>query len=257
MENKRIKELREELIVKVKAADDDLAKGTPKEKAKEHFESVLSKLNDELFRQMCAEIRATENPMLEAIKRQTYTEQTVKCVFDRKSNASSFEIGTKAVGIDPIELQEFIQENIGNKHGWEYVAENLGRILAARKAGEIGSEYQIVLDTYKMSKQSKRTTESDPLSDATALKWLQATVDAMYFAPYKNKNGEVNPDLNAYKVTSHDLTFVETKAIGGSRDKMTVKVVAKRKNAMCQIVMEVLNHLVFGVPYVIEYPKAK
>lgn len=257
MENKKIEELRNELCEKVTEANAKLNEGVAQEKAKEVFSGVLIKLNDELFNQMCAELRASETPLLDAVKRQTYTEQVVKCNYDRKTNARSFEIGTKQTAINPIYLQDFIERDIGHKIGWQYKAENLGRLLAARKAGEIGDDMQSVLDNYKLSKQTKRTTEADPLSDATAIKWLQEVVDAMYFKPYVSKKGETKEDLNAFKVTSHDLAFVEAKATTGARDRMTIKVATSNKHRVSLMMMEVLNHLIFGVPYSIEYPKAR
>lgn len=223
------------------------------DKAIADSKETLKKLNGLCRDAASAVLRAKENPMLALIEELVYEAFTLKRVTDSETKAVSYVSASKEVRFDCARLEDFCKTQIGAKAGWRYRADDFARYLATRKAKEIGADWQSVAANFKLRTHTERTAIKDPTSMNNLIERLQELVDAMYFAPYVDKDGNVDASKNLYKVTSKDVAFVLGRAYGDSKKLLTVGTLKKPMDDMLRIAVEVLNHLVFGNAYNVEY----
>lgn len=248
-------ELRADFSAKVAAVNEAIkaneAKSVVDGKIEEAKES-LKKLNEHQKDCAFSALRSEEDPMLHAIDELVYTVSSLKAVTDKDTKAVSYEEGQKTVRINPAQLEDFCKTQIGEKAGWRYLADDFARFLAARKAKEIGADWKEVCEKFKLRTQTERTEIKDPTSMSNLIERLQALVDAMYFVAY-TKDGVEDATKNQYKITSKDVNFVLGRAYGDSKKLLTVGTLKKSMDGVLLLAMEVLNHLVYGNPYNVEY----
>lgn len=249
-------ELRAELETKVNelnaALREDAASKTVADKL-ESADKALKDLNAELKAVAFADLRSNAQPMLKAVELLVYDAASIKRDVNNETKAVSYSIGTKAVRINPANLEDFCKTQIGVTAGWRYRADDFARFLAARKAKEIGADWKEVCEKFKLRTQTERTEIKDPTSMSNLIERLQELVDAMIFVPYVDKDGKMDGSKNQYKVTSKDVAFVLGRAYGDCRKLLTVGTLKKTMDGMLLIAMEVLNHLVFENAYNVDY----
>lgn len=201
---------------------------------------VCEDLNEALKLEKYAALRASENPMRDAILALTFPKVTVKRKEDRKTKAVSYVVIDGFKYIDLAAFEDFCGKGIGNAPGWRYKSMDLARFLAARKTKELGGDWKDTAEHFKMDKRVEKTQIADPTSNTQLTKRLQEMVDAIIYVAN-------DKDLNLYKCKSEDIAFIMSTLF--KQGKKTLSVAAPQWNTIVNRVMQVINHLMTGNPY--------
>ena len=187
------------------------------------------------------EVKATEDPMLEAVKRLTYPAIAVK---DEKVGESEIIVRTvidRDRPIDLLRLDKFCG-GIGHDKNWAHIAQKMNFLLTAQKCIDLGISPKAVNDSYSMSEIAREfDMGKNPTSKTNLLRTLQTVVTAML--------GE------GYKATSHDVNFLLSVFAKKNRKALTVTC-ANHKNFRGYIA-EICHRIVTGKPYVVEFKQKK
>jgi len=189
-------------------------------------------------RDMCfEECKATDDPMLAAVKTLSYVTIGVKDEQKGDDKVPVRVIVDKERQIDLLKLDKFCG-GIGADPNWMHVAQKMNFLLTAQKAKDLGLDPAKVNDSYAMSEIARQfEMGKNPTSKTNLLKTLQMVVTAMVG--------------DGYKATSHDVNFLLSVYSKKNRKALTVSC-ANHRNFR-GYVMEVCHRIVTGKSYELEY----
>lgn len=189
------------------------------------------------------ECAATEDPMMAAIKRLSYTVIAVKDVKKDKEDAiATREVIEKDRQIDLLKLHKYIEGGIGHDKSWNHYVEKFNFLMTAQKAVDLGIDPKAINDSYAMSDISKQIDMGKtPTSKTNILKTLTTVVQAMV--------GE------EYKPVSHDVAFLMSVYSRKSRKALTVT--CANHKYMRGYLMEICHRIVTGKAYELEFKATK
>lgn len=198
-------------------------------------------VRDECFN----DLKATDDPMLEAVKKLTY--QTIR-VTDKTEGEKNNKISVSRIEdtekyIDLLKLHKYVGgDGIGKDKQWAYMVEKLNFLLTAQKAVDLGIDPKAVNDSYAMSEISKSIDlGKTPTSKTNILKTLQAIVTAMVG--------------DEYKATSHDVNFLYS--VYSRKNRAALTVTCANHKYMRQYMAEICHRIVLGKSYAIDFKQIK
>lgn len=246
---------REEIVAKkteLRANVEELVKGYNEAMQTAKFDEV-SKIDAEITkavneytsvaREECFdECAAEENPMLEAIKRLSFTTIGVKDERKGDGNIPVRIVIDKERAIDLLKLHKRIDGGIGHDKNWHYIAEKMNFLLTAQKAIDLGINPKDINDSYEMSNISKQMDMGKtPTSKTNLLKTLQTVITAM-----------LGEDV---KATSHDINYLMS--VYSRKNRKALTVTCANHRYFRGYLAEICNHIVTGNSYAVDYKKAK
>lgn len=189
-------------------------------------------------RDMCfEECKATDDPMLTAVKTLSYVTIGVKDEQKGDDKVPVRVIVDKERQIDLLKLDKFCG-GIGADANWMHIAQKMNFLLTAQKAKDLGLDPAKVNDSYAMSEIARQfEMGKNPTSKTNLLKTLQMVVTAMVG--------------DGYKATSHDVNFLLSVYSKKNRKALTVSC-ANHRNFR-GYVMEVCHRIVTDKSYELEY----
>lgn len=195
-------------------------------------------VRDECF----AELAATDDPMLAAVKRLSF--MTIRArdtkVGDEKVPVRVIEDSEKA--IDLLKLHKAVKGGIGKDEKWAAMIEKLNFLMTAQKAVDLGIDPKAINDSYAMSDIARQIDMGKtPTSKTNILKTVQAIVTAMI--------GE------EYKAVSHDVNFLMSVYSRKNRKALTVS--CANHKYMRQYMMEICHRIVEGKTYALDYKQIR
>ena len=244
---KRLTEIRTEVGALVDKWNDLIWSGKAKQKDLATIDEKVQKLLKDYTslkeNQVFLECKATEDPMLEAVKRLTFT---VIGVRDEKSgDADDITVTRKVVEkTKEIDLAKLHKKcgSIGKDGGWIYKLEFFNCLLTMRAADDLGLDPKEVNDSFAMDKLSREVDlGKNPTSNNNIVKTLQKVISAMI--------GE------EYKATSHDMKYIDK--VYTRKSKEALKVTCGNHRQLRSILAQVCHKLVTGKSYSIDYKKIK
>jgi hypothetical protein len=188
-------------------------------------------------------LKATDNPMLEAVKQLTYpTIRIVDKPGKKDGEAPKTSIEDSEKSIDLLKLHKYVGgDGIGADKNWAYKVEKLNFLMTAQKAVDLGIDPKAVHDSYAMSEISRDINlGKTPTSKTNILKTVQAIVTAMV--------GE------EYKATSHDVNFLMS--VYSRKNRKALTVTCANHKYMRQYMAEICHRIVLGKSYALDF-KAK
>lgn len=196
-----------------------------------------------IAREECfAELAATDDPMLAAVKRLSFMTIRAKDtkVGDEKIPVRVIEDSEKA--IDLLKLHKAVKGGIGKDEKWAAMIEKLNFLMTAQKAVDLGIDPKAVNDSYAMSDIARQIDMGKtPTSKTNILKTVQAIVTAMI--------GE------EYKAVSHDVNFLMSVYSRKNRKALTVS--CANHKYMRQYMMEICHRIVEGKSYALDYKQIR
>lgn len=172
-------------------------------KSKKALSEVIDKINDEIKKDIFANLLAQENTALEAIKLGSIELMSIKQ--DSKSN--EFEFSEKMVILDLSELQE----NEGKKQIFAnpqgiYWMESLNHAIYAMKCEQTQiTEKSKRLSSFKISRIAKTLELESVTTKGGATNAIQKVLDACLYVPMNDKKGK---EVNTYKVDGRHITTI-------------------------------------------------
>jgi len=238
-------ELREKVEGLVKTYNDAVQNGKydisykVNEEITETVNEYTSIVRDECF-ETCA---STDNPMIEAVKRLTFTSIGVKDSKVGDEKIPVREVIEKEREIDLLKLHKFVEGGIGADKKWHRIIEKINFLLTVQRAIDLGIKPKEINDSYAMSDIARDIDMGKtPTSKTNILKTVQAAVIAML--------GE------GYKATSHDVNYLlSVYSRKSSKQALTVTVATHKR--LRGYFMDICNHIITGNPYNIDYKKSK
>lgn len=213
-------------------------------KASKDLEEVIGDYTNTARTIVFDECAATEDPMLEAVKRLSFQTIAVK---DDKAEGTEIPVRIiveKEKQIDLLKLHKYITGGIGADKNWPYMIEKFNMLLTARKAEELGIDPTSINDSYAMSEIARGfDLGKNPASKTKILDTLRNIVGAMV-------GEEFMPNVN-----SHDVAFLLSVYSKKSRKALTVT--CANHKFMRGYVMEICHRVVTGKVYDVEYRTAK
>lgn len=189
-------------------------------------------------------LKATADPMLEAVKQLTYP--IIRTVEHQTGEGKdklpvvSIEDGEKA--IDILKLHNAVKGGIGANKQWPYMIEKFNFLMTAQKAVDLGIDPKEINDSYAMNAISREIDMGKtPTSKTNILRTLGTVISAMI--------GE------EYKPTSHDVNFLMS--IYSRKSRKALTVTCANHKYMRQYLAEVCHRIVLGEKYNVDYKKAK
>ena len=243
---KKLAEIRKKVVALVDKRNDLVLTGKAKVKAIANIDEKIQKAVKEYasLKETCVfnECKASDDPMLEAIKRLNYT---VICVKDEKKDADDQavlqKVDEKFKDIDLAKLHKKCG-SIGKDKNWIYILEHFNCLLTMRAAQDLGLDPKEVNDSYAMNKLSREINlGKNPVSNTNIVKTLQKVVNAMI--------GE------EFKATSHDQKFIDMVYTRKSREAL--KVTCGNHRQLRGILAQVCHKLVLGKSYSVDYKKVQ
>lgn len=235
----KLAEIRASVEELVKNFNDAVQNGRFEESTKAD-KAMAEKINEytATVRDMCfAECKATDDPMLAAIKTLSYVTIGVKDEQKGDDKVPVRIIVDKERQIDLLKLDKFCG-GIGADKDWMHVAQKMNFLLTAQKAKGPGLDPTAVNDSYSMSEIARQfDMGKNPTSKTNLLKTLQKVVTAMVG--------------DGYKATSHDVNFLLSVYSRKSRRALTVSC-ANHRNFRGYI-MEICHRIVTNASYELEY----
>lgn len=239
----KLAELRASVDEQVKVYNDAIQNGRFEESTKADA-AMAEKINEytATVRDMCfADCKATEDPMLTAIRTLSYVTIGVK---DEKKGDDKVPVRTvvdKERQIDLLKLDKYCG-GIGRDPNWMHAAQKMNFLLTAQKARDLGLDPKKVNDSYAMSEIARQfDMGKNPTSKTNMLRTLQMVVAAMLG--------------DGYKATSHDVNFLLSVYSKKNRKALVVSC-ANHRNFRGYIA-EVCHRIVTGKSYELEYKTKK
>ena len=187
-----------------------------------------------------ADLKKTENPVLEGVK--LYSYEVLGHKLKREDGVvTGVEASTRDKCVDLVDLCGFC----GLPTAWKYRVERLNLVLATRAAKELGYDgvrLRQMIDAWVLSDLAKREKMGEtPMSNAQCAKLLQSVVDAIL------------PE-QGFKCNNWDVAFLlMAHTERDKRAKCSVRVI--RGQYLYNVVLDVLNRIVTGGQYNVEIPK--
>ena len=208
------------------------------EEIRQTVNEYTSIVRDECFED-CA---AAENPMLEAIKRLSFTTIGVKDSKKGDEKIPVREVIEREKAIDLLKLHKAVEGGIGADKNWAHIAQKLNFLLTAQKAVDLGISPKEVHDSYAMSEIARQIDMGKtPTSKTNILKTLQTVISAM-----------LGDDV---KATSHDVNYLMS--VYSRKNRKALTVTCANHKFFRGYLAEICNHIVTGNPYAVEYRKVK
>lgn len=197
--------LRESVEEQVKTYNDAVQNGRFEESTKAD-KAMTDNINEytATVRDMCfEECKATDDPMLAAVKTLSYVTIGVKDEQKGDDKVPVRVIVDKERQIDLLKLDKFCG-GIGADPNWMHVAQKMNFLLTAQKAKDLGLDPAKVNDSYAMSEIARQfEMGKNPTSKTNLLKTLQMVVTAMVGDGYKATSHDVNFLLSVYLSLIH------------------------------------------------------
>ena len=235
----KLAELKSSVDEQVKVFNDAVQNGRFEESTKAD-KAMADTINEytATVRDMCfEECKATDDPMLAAVKTLSYVTIGVKDEQKGDDKVPVRVIVDKERQIDLLKLDKFCG-GIGADPNWMHVAQKMNFLLTAQKAKDLGLDPAKVNDSYAMSEIARQfEMGKNPTSKTNMLRTLQMVVTAML--------GE------GYKATSHDVNFLLSVYSRKNRKALVVSC-ANHRNFRAYIA-EVCHRIVTGKEYELEY----
>ena len=235
----KLAELKSSVEEQVKVFNDAVQNGRFEESTKAD-KAMADTINEytATVRDMCfEECKATDDPMLAAVKTLSYVTIGVKDEQKGDDKVPVRVIVDKERQIDLLKLDKFCG-GIGADPNWMHVAQKMNFLLTAQKAKDLGLDPAKVNDSYAMSEIARQfEMGKNPTSKTNMLRTLQMVVTAML--------GE------GYKATSHDVNFLLSVYSRKNRKALVVSC-ANHRNFRAYIA-EVCHRIVTGKEYELEY----
>ena len=235
----KLAELKSSVDEQVKVFNDAVQNGRFEESTKAD-KAMTGTINEytATVRDMCfEECKATDDPMLAAVKTLSYVTIGVKDEQKGDDKVPVRVIVDKERQIDLLKLDKFCG-GIGADPNWMHVAQKMNFLLTAQKAKDLGLDPAKVNDSYAMSEIARQfEMGKNPNSKTNLLKTLQMVVTAMVG--------------DGYKATSHDVNFLLSVYSKKNRKALTVSC-ANHRNFR-GYVMEVCHRIVTNKSYELEY----
>ena len=211
-------------------------------KVDEEMEQVVNEYTS-LARKECFEaIKATENPMIEAVKLLTF--QTIRA---RDTKQGEEKVPVRVIEdidrpIDLLKLHKETDGGIGADKNWAYKVEKLNFLLTAQKAKDLGINPKEVNDSFAMTDIAKQIDMGKtPTSKTNILKTLNVVIQAMI--------GE------EYKAVSHDVNVLMS--IFSRKNRAALTVSCANHKYMRQYCAEICHRIVMDESYKIDFRKAR
>lgn len=215
--------------------------------------SEAKKLEDKIFtiineytafarNQTFKEIAATDDPMLEAVKRLTFTTIRKR---DEKVDGSDImvrKIEETERPIDILGLHNYISGGIGKEKNWHHKIEKLNFLMTLRVCKELNIDPASVNNSYAMTKAASELDMGKSVVSNTAL--LKALQDII-----KSMIGE------EYKPLTHDVNYLNR--VYTRKGKKSLSVACANHRYMRQYVMNICHRIVTNGSYDVEHPTQK
>lgn len=206
------------------------------------IEQIVNEYTSVARAECFAELKATEDPMISAIKRLTFASIRAKDTKVGEEKIPVREIEDVDKYIDLLKLHKEVAGGIGKEKNWYLMVEKFNMLMTAQKCIDLGIDPKGVNDSYAMSEIAKAIDlGKTPCSKTNILKTLQSIVTAMV--------GE------EYKATSHDVNFLMSVYSRKNRKALTVS--CANHKYMRQYLMEICHRIIEGKKYEVEYKKVK
>lgn len=234
-------ELREKAEALVKEYNDHLQNGNYEESSKlnETIEQTVNEYTS-IARGECFDaLKASDNPMLEAVKQLTFPTIRVKDTKQGDEKIPVRVIEDIERPIDLLKLHKHVGgDGIGANKDWAYMVEKLNMLMTAQKCTDLGIDPKSVHDSYAMSEISKQIDMGKtPTSKTNMLKTLNMVVQAMI--------GE------EYKAISHDVNFLMS--VYSRKNRKALTVTCANHKYMRQYLAEICHRIVLGKKYEVEF----
>lgn len=235
----KLAELRGTVDEQVKVFNDAVQNGRFEESARAD-KAMTDAINEytATVRDMCfADCKATEDPMLTAVKTLSYVTIGVKDEQKGDDMVPVRVVVDKERQIDLLKLDNYCG-GIGADKNWMHAAQQMNFLLTAQKARDLGLDPAKVNDSYAMSEIARQfNMGKNPTSKTNLLRTLQMVVTAMVG--------------DGYKATSHDVNFLLSVYSKKNRKALTVSCANHR--SFRGYVMEICHRIVTGKTYELEY----
>ena len=235
----KLAELKSSVEEQVKVFNDAVQNGRFEESTKAD-KAMTDTINEytATVRDMCfEECKATDDPMLAAVKTLSYVTIGVK---DEKKGDDKVPVRTvvdKERAIDLLKLDKYCG-GIGHDKEWMHVAQKMNFLLTCQKARDLGLDPQKVNDSYAMSEIARQfEMGKNPTSKTNMLRTLQMVVTAMLG--------------DGYKATSHDVNFLLS--VYSRKNRKALVVSCANHRSFRGYIAEVCHRIVTGKEYELEY----
>lgn len=191
--------------------------------------------------------KASEDPMLEAIKRLTFTTIGVKETKKGDEKIPVSEVVEKEKAIDLLKLHKSVEGGIGKDPNWNGLVERMNFHMTARQAKRLLKQKEHLTavlkeinDSYAMCEIARNIDMGkDPTSNTKLLGTLQSIVTAMV--------GE------EYKATSHDVNYITD--LYASKGKKALSVNCANHRYFRGYIAAVCHSIVTGEDYEVSFRK--
>ena len=238
-------EMREKVESLVKDFNDKLQSGDYENAAKinSEIEEVVNEYTAMVRKECFNALKATENPMLEAVKQLTYPTIRVKDTKQGEEKIPVRIVEDIERSIDLLKLHKHVGgDGIGANKNWVYTVEKFNFLMTAQKAVDLGIDPKQVNDSYAMSEISKEIDMGKtPTSKTNILKTLNVVIASMIGEEYKAK--------------SHDVNFLLS--IYSRKNRKALTVSCANHKYMRQYLAEVCHRIVLDKSYEIDFKKAR
>lgn len=188
-----------------------------------------------------SDCKATEDPMLEAVKKLTYATICAKNE-KRDDDTEVLVIEDRMKVVDLIALDKFCG-TIGADKAWKHTMNKVNFLLTVQKCIDLGVDPKAVNDSYEISDIARAIKlGKTPTSKTNMLKTLNVVIAQMI--------GDV------HKATSHDVNFLLSVYAKKSNRKALTVSCANHKN-FCKLIAEICHRIVTGASYGVEYKEKK
>lgn len=237
-------ELREAVEALCKQYNENIQEGNFQESTKlnDEIEQTVNEYTS-IAREECFDaLKATENPMLEAVKQLTFPTIRAKDTKQGDEKIPVRVIEDIEKPIDLLKLHKAVDGGIGADKNWAYKVEKLNFLLTAQKAKDLGIDPKEVNDSFAMADISKQIDMGkNPTSKTNLLKTVNAVVQAMI--------GE------EYKAVSHDVNFLMS--VFSRKNRAALTVSCANHKYLRQYMAEICHRIVMGETYKIEFRKVR
>lgn len=188
------------------------------------------------------ELKAAENPMIEAIKRLTYPTIRVRDTKEGDEKIPVRIVEDVEKPIDLLRLHKSVDGGIGEDKKWANMIEKFNFLMTVQKASDLGVNPKSINDSYAMSQIAKDIDlGKTPTSKTNILRTLQAIVTAMIG--------------DGFKATSHDVNFLMS--IYSRKNRKALTVTCANHKYMRQYMAEICHHIILGKSYEVDHKKAR
>ena len=238
-------ELRERVEAQVKEFNDFVQNSDFEEAAKlnDAISADVNEYTSIARKEVFDALKASENPMLEAVKQLTYPTIRVRDTKEGEAKIPVRVVEDIERPIDLLKLHKHVGgDGIGADKQWVYMAEKFNMLMTAQKAVDLGIDPKAVNDSYAMSDISKEIDMGKtPTSKTNILKTLNSVVQAMVGEEYKAK--------------SHDVNFLIS--VYSRKGRKALTVTCANHKFMRQYLAEICHRVVLNKAYGIEFKASK